>query len=101
MYSGVAKMINSGNSVFASTAGLLFVGYLVSSLPAYGQENETTHRTQELTATIAGKYAIYAMIASNTYHKKTSVRFPVELLGWVQVDVDGKPTNHPVSFRVK
>jgi hypothetical protein len=49
----------------------------------------------------AAKYAIYAMAASNTYHKKESerVHFPVELLGWQLVDLNDKPTTKPTGTR--
>lgn len=57
---------------------------------------------QEVTPEIAGKYAIYAMMASNSYHKSKRVRFAVEKAGWIQVDGNGKQTTvptrkHPIS----
>lgn len=89
-------MIDSTNFIRRSTATLLFIGNVVHALHAWAQEGEVP-KTKEITAEIAAKYALYAMIAANTYHKKTRVCFPVELLGWVQVDVDGKPTNRPTA----
>jgi len=38
-------------------------------------------------------YAIYAMMSSNAYLDSTRTYFPIEKLGWVRVDLDGKPTN--------
>lgn len=51
--------------------------------------------SQDVTAETASKYAIYAMVASNSYHKNDRVHFPVEQLGWIQVDLNGKPTSEP------
>lgn len=54
-----------------------------------------------VTPAFAAKYAIYAMVASNTYHKNESerVHFPVELLGWQLVDLDDHPTTSPTGTR--
>lgn len=52
---------------------------------------------QEITAEVAGKYAIYAMMASNSYHKSKRVRFPVEKAGWIQVDMNGNETTTPTK----
>lgn len=58
-------------------------------------------KTQTVTAEIAGKYALYAMISSNTYHKKDRILFPVHKLGWILVDVAGKPTNDQTPTETK
>jgi hypothetical protein len=52
-------------------------------------------------ASFAAKYAIYAMVASNTYHKneRERVHFPVELLGWQQVDLNDQPTTKATGTR--
>lgn len=34
-------------------------------------------------------FAVYAMISSNAYHAADRVRFPVEILGWNQIKLDG------------
>lgn len=39
----------------------------------------------------ANKYAIYAMMASNSYLKPDRTYFPIEELGWIRVDADGNP----------
>lgn len=52
---------------------------------------------QAITSDIAGKYAIYAMMASNSYHKDDRVRFDVEKNGWIQVDESGKQTTKPTK----
>jgi hypothetical protein len=48
-----------------------------------------------LSAKIAGDYALHALLAANAYHKAGQTRFPVELLGWRQVDLAGQPTDRP------
>ncbi len=45
----------------------------------------------DLDSKSAEQYALYAMMASNTYHKQDRTYFPVEDLGWVRVDLDGNP----------
>ena len=59
------------------------------------KETDDAFNPSELTANVANEYAIYSMIASNVYHKVDRVRFPVEKLGWIQVDIEGKPTSNP------
>lgn len=64
--------------------------------------NKDISAPQAITPEIAGKYAIYSMMASNSYHKNDRVRFSVEKAGWIQVDANGKRTtkptkSHPVS----
>lgn len=51
----------------------------------------------ELTAEVAAKYAIYSMIASNSYHKTDRNKFPIKMLGWNQIDVNGNPTDLPTK----
>jgi putative lipase involved disintegration of autophagic bodies len=52
---------------------------------------------QCITNEVAAKYAIYAMLSSNCYHKEDRVRFPVEKIGWFQVDLDGNRTSEPTK----
>lgn len=52
---------------------------------------------QEITKDVAREYAVFAMMASNSYHKPDRVCFPVELLGWHQVDLAGNPTDAPTQ----
>ena len=53
----------------------------------------------KVSSAFAAKYAIYAMIASNTYHKDESerVHFPVDMLGWRLVDKNDNPTTEPTG----
>lgn len=46
----------------------------------------------DLDAKAAEKYALYAMMASNSYLKEDRTYFPIEDLGWIRVDLDGNPT---------
>lgn len=39
------------------------------------------------------KYALYVMMSSNAYLSPKRTYFPIEELGWVRVDLDGKPTD--------
>lgn len=41
----------------------------------------------------AANYSLYAMMASNAYLDPERTYFPIEELGWVRVDLDGKPTD--------
>lgn len=62
---------------------------------ALAKEADDSFAASELTAHVADNFAIYSMIASNSYHRTDRVRFPVEKLGWIQVDVQGRPTEQP------
>jgi len=48
-----------------------------------------------ITPEIAARNALYAMLCCNVYHDKSRPRFPVERLGWQQVDLEGFPSNSP------
>ncbi len=48
----------------------------------------------DLDSKAAEKYALYAMMASNSYLKEGRTYFPVEDLGWIRVDLDGNPTSN-------
>lgn len=61
----------------------------------FAKDNDDAFNPLELTANAADEYAIYSMIASNSYHKADRVKFPVEKLGWIQIDTNGKPTSSP------
>jgi pimeloyl-ACP methyl ester carboxylesterase len=50
---------------------------------------------QRISAEVAGRFATYAMLSSNSYHSHDRARFAVEKLGWIQVDLDGNPTTGP------
>lgn len=66
---------------------IVFITLLSLWTPSiFAQEQNATLIPLELTANVANEYAIYSMIASNTYHKADRVKFPVEKLGWIPVD---------------
>ena len=69
--------------------------FILFSSNVFAHSDETLFEPPELTASVADKYAIYSMIASNSYHKPNRVKFPVEKLGWNQVDLNGNPTDRP------
>lgn len=53
---------------------------------------------QEISPEMAAKTALHAMLSSNAYHKDDRVKFPVEKLGWIQVDLAGNPTAEPTRL---
>lgn len=61
----------------------------------FAQDEGDSFNPPELSAKVADDYAIYSMISSNSYHKADRVKFPVEMLGWIQVDINGKSTDKP------
>lgn len=69
----------------------------LTTLHAFAEGGGDTFVPSELNANVANDYAIYSMIASNSYHKTDRVRFPIEQLGWVQIDREGKPTDKPTA----
>ena len=52
---------------------------------------------QKISESVAGKYALYAMMSANAYHNGDRIRFPLELLGWRQVDLNGNTTYGPTG----
>ncbi|HPT50373.1 MAG TPA: hypothetical protein PLS67_09885 [Accumulibacter sp.] len=80
------------NIVFAAIALLLF-GHVAA------QDAGASFEPARVSAEIAAKHALQAMVSSNAYHKNDRVRFPVEKLGWVQVGRDGQPTDKPTQTR--
>lgn len=66
---------------------------LASCTPAAGADD--TPMPMPLTAQVASDYALHAMLSSNAYHQPGRARFPVELLGWHQVDLAGHPAELP------
>jgi len=82
---------------------LLLIGVIPLSIAsedsnAYGEsEVDAATEPQQITPMIAAKYAAYAMMSSNAYHKSDRVTFSVEKPGWIQVDQEGKPTNNPTK----
>jgi putative lipase involved disintegration of autophagic bodies len=51
--------------------------------------------SSQVTPQVAERYAIYAMMSSNSYHKDDRPRFPLEEIGWKQIARDGKETTEP------
>lgn len=72
--------------------------FLFSSI-ALSQESEQDFDPHGISADIAAKYAIYAMASSNAYHKSDRKRFDIEIIGWRQVDLNGRATNNPTRAR--
>lgn len=54
-------------------------------------------KAKELDKTIAARNALYAMMASNCYHEKTKLYFPIEKWKWLLVDRDGDPSEQPTK----
>jgi hypothetical protein len=46
--------------------------------PLFAQDASESFEPSGITADVAAKYAVYAMISSNVYHKTDRVKFPVE-----------------------
>lgn len=53
--------------------------------------------SQPITSVIAARNALYAMMASNCYHEKDKLYFPIEKWHWLLVDGDGDPTDEPTK----
>jgi hypothetical protein len=79
----------------------VLLGFLLTFFmhPLFAQDTSESFEPSGITADVAAKYAVYAMISSNVYHKTDRVKFPVEKLGWVQVDLEGRPTEKPTKTR--
>ena len=69
---------------------------LVSCATTEKQSN-STHSPQPGSKEIAAKYAIYAMMASESYHAEEKIKFPLELAGWSRVDLNGNKTDDPAA----
>lgn len=50
---------------------------------------------QKITPEVAGRFALYAMMASNAYHDNKRYHFAIDKLGWHLVDLKGNKTNSP------
>lgn len=50
-----------------------------------------------ITKEVAGRNALYAMLACNCYHDKEKRQFPVDRLDWYLVDQDGERTDKPTK----
>ena len=70
----------------AALASTLLVLPGCSSYPDHDIKNTVA---EDGTKQIAKDYVEYAMLASNAYHSDKKMYFPVDLLGWKQVDADG------------
>jgi len=74
----------------------LFLGILAGqALAVHARGEDDDFDPMPLDAEVASRYALYAMLASNAYHRADRVRFPLERLGWQQVDMQGRPTREP------
>lgn len=58
--------------------------------------NLSSDDIQLISAEVAGRVALYAMLSCNAYHNEPNrPSFDVKKLGWAQVDLDGNPTHRP------
>jgi hypothetical protein len=53
--------------------------------------------SKPISAAIAARNALYAMMASNCYHEKDKLYFPIEKWNWLLVDKDGDPSEEPTK----
>lgn len=83
---------------------IIFTPISYATEPAYVssecvQDDFTQEKnTKEIIPEIAGKYAVYAMMSENVYHKKENPPYGKYLkeLGWKQVDKNGNETDSSV-----
>lgn len=61
-----------------------------SSTKNYGQLEQ-----KNVTEKVSAEYALYSMMASNSYHNSSRIHFPLELIGWHQISPDGEKTSQP------
>ena len=54
-----------------------------------------TYSPQPGNKEVAAKYAIYAMMAAESYHAEKKIKFPLDLAGWNRVDFNGNKTDDP------
>ncbi|MDO8932841.1 MAG: hypothetical protein Q7U97_10640 [Rhodocyclaceae bacterium] len=78
---------------------LLVVLFGFFSNHVFAQDADASFDPPTLSAAVAARYAIYAMVSSNAYHNPDRKTFAVEKLGWVQVDGNGKKTGSPTRIR--
>lgn len=69
-------------------------GLLLLLLLAFSSCATVNKQVRELKPQDAARIAPYAMMAANSYHRKCDW-FPLRTIGWVQVDLAGKPTDDP------
>ncbi len=48
-----------------------------------------------MTPEVAARYAVFAMMSANAYHRQDRVRFSLETLGWLPVNGKGEVTDLP------
>src|SRR3954463_5781428 len=72
---------------------------LVSLLTACASTHKSTTLPADhpITAEVAGRYALYAMMSANAYHSDKRIRIPIEMLGWQQVYAPKQPTTGPTT----
>jgi dienelactone hydrolase len=77
---------------------VILCSFIAMGFGSHGKQDlDTSFDPQSITPEVAGKYAVYAMMSSNAYHYTDRVKYPIEKLGWVQVDLSGKPTDKPTK----
>jgi hypothetical protein len=70
-----------------------FFGLVLLLLLAFSNCTTVNKQVRELKPRDAARFAPYAMMAANSYHHKCDW-FPLQSLGWVQVDRAGKQTDN-------
>ena len=77
---------------------VILCSFVVAGFGFQGKQDlDLSFEPLSITPEAAGKYAVYAMMSSNAYHNTDRVKFPIEKMGWVQVDLGGKPTDQPTK----
>ena len=71
-----------------------FFGLVLLLLLVFSNCATVNKQVRELRPRDAARIAPYAMMAANSYHRKCDW-FPLRTIGWVQVDLAGKPTDDP------
>jgi hypothetical protein len=69
-------------------------GLVLLSLLAFSNCTTVNKQVRELKPRDAARIAPYAMMTANSYHHKCDW-FPLQPLGWVQVDLSGKQSDDP------
>jgi len=105
-----------GSVMFAVVAVSFYLGTAMASdpsttagpqaAPASVQGEAPQHNTiapssqeksepQKITSKVAGDYALFAMMAANAYHSDERIKYPLDKIGWIQIDKNGKATTEP------
>jgi hypothetical protein len=101
---GSCNIATAGFEIIMTNTRLLpLVASILISLLVGGcasSRNGTGPGFQKISAKSAARFAPYAMMAANSYHGEKNERFPIEALGWRQIDLNGKPNNTVPTYRL-